>query len=625
MSHEILLIAGLDEEHARERRWKALEHASTAVPGFLSRSILESATATLALVTTSPVGGTFASTMPGQDGLRITIATSRRGLEVSELDSALFGAEAGHVMVVLREDRSVFVATDGVGALPAYWGMQGETFFLATHLASLVSLGLGAELDECGLVEYLTMLHPMATRTLLQDASLLAAGAALHWDEGRVELKHAPLFMPSSDDLADEEVIQAFAETWPMIIADSLDGAERPSIGLSGGLDSRTIAEAAVALGHRPITYTYGTGSTYEAAVSARVADALALPHLSIPISDDRLLAHAASSLNLLDGAHSASEMYELWFYDLLQGFTDVVINGLDGGTLWGDDKAIGLTDPAAILNRQWKRYNPEIRRITPLLETHLQDNADEIIRRSLIESLEDWDLAARSDMVLFWRMANRQQRWGSMLTNALRRVGLRTEIPFLDSRFLALAARLTPRQRRNGALYIRVHRQLFPCTASIPRSDDGNAPSALNHVYWSGDSSPARQLFALTARHPISGLRRGLRLGGRVAFSELRSRTSLNAPADWGDARRTVFPADVWLRRRTTYAERLADLLEAGQSGFGIAGEAIAEVVACVRAGTPPVSALTLGKVAAAMTWTADYQRRQTARRHALSSPTVQ
>ncbi|MGI5950232.1 MAG: asparagine synthase-related protein [Brooklawnia sp.] len=612
MSYEILLIAGQDEPQARAQRLKVLEHAAGEVPGFQSSSVLTSGTTAAALVATSPVGGTRATTTTADGGHRITIATSRRGLAVPASSAVTVGAEAGHVTAVLEPDGAVFITTDGVGVLPAYWGLRDGTLFASTHLASLVSLGLGAETDELGLVEYLAMLHPMANRTLLRNATLLSAGASLRWQQGRTELSRQPLFMPASDHIDDDDAVGMFAQLWPEVISDALSGTDRPSIGLSGGLDSRAIAETAVALGQRPMTYTYGTVDTTEGAVGTRVAEALDLPHLSIPIADERLLAHSQETLALLDGAHSASEMYELWFADLLRSFTDVIVNGLDGGTLWGDDKAIGLSDPAAILERQWKRYAAEARRITPFLAHHLRQDAEQVVHRSLADSLAEWDLGARPDMVLFWRIDNRQQRWGAMLTNALRRQGLRSEIPFLDSRFLHLAARLSADQRRNGRLYLRVQREVFPRTAGIPRSDDGNPPRALNHVYWSGEAPFVRQLGRLTARHPISGARRGLRLGARFGAAELRARTGFSRPADWLDTRLSVFPADLWVRTRPTYAARLADLLEAGKGSSLIADDAVTQAVADLRAGRPGIPALTLGRVAAAQLWLDDYQRRE-------------
>lgn len=624
MSHEILLISSAANPSARARRLEMLTHAAGALPGSTSWSVVESLTAAAALVKTSPTGGSFAELARDEGGGRITVATTRRGLAAAEGASAQHGSEAGHVTVRLAPDRSVDVATDGVGFLPAYWGVHSGGLFVSTHLASLISLGLPSDVDEQGLIEYLTLLHPMQERTLLRDAALLSAGASLRWKDEKVTVTRRPLFVPSSESLSDDDVVAAFAEIWPKVVGEAFNGPGRMSLGLSGGLDSRAIAETAVGLGHNPVTYTYGSPPTREAVVGARVAEILELPHLAVPVSDDRLLANAHESLERLDGSHSPSEMYELWFSDLLRSFADVVVNGLAGGPLWGDDKAVGLAEPAAVRDRQWKRYASEVRTIKPFLSSDLREGADDVIRRSLSDSLAAWDLSARPDMVIFWKIANRQLRWGNMLTNALRRAGLRTEAPFLSSQFLALAALLTPDQRRNGNLYLRVHREVFPRTAAEGRSDDGNAPRSLDHVYWSGESSYIHQLGVLAAHHPISGTRRGGHLGTQVALSRLRSQASVSGPADRYDARRSVFPADVWLRTRRSYADRLVTLLQADHSAI-FSSAAVAAAVASLRSMKPTAPALALGKIAAAQAWLADYEHRAAACRAVPHTPSPQ
>ncbi|PYF99667.1 asparagine synthase (glutamine-hydrolysing) [Georgenia satyanarayanai] len=521
------------------------------------------------------------------------------------------GAEAGHVSLLLCADGEVELTTDGVGFLPCYWSAVPGGVAVSTHLATLVSLGASPEPDEQGVVEYLAMHHPLGTRTLLRDAQMLPAGGRLRWAPGaEVSVSAVPLFVPTTESLTDDAVIASFAELWPEVVADAFGGSGETALGLSGGLDSRAIVEAAVQIGIRPSTYTYGTPPTHEPVVAARVAAALDLDHVAIPVTAEAVLAGGAQALHRLDGAHSASEMYELWFVDTLRSLTGTVVNGLAGGPLWGDDKAVGLTDPRAVLDRQWQRYAADARISAGFLGGDLAQRAPELLRDSLADSLGRWDLGARDDMVLYWKIANRQFRWGNMLTNALRRSGIRAEAPFLDSRFLQLAARLSPQQRRNGNLYLRVHRELFPRTARIPRSDDGNAPAALDHVYWSGETSYVNQLVGLSRRHPVSGVRRAARLGGHLARATLRDVAGVDGPAERSERRRSVFPADVWLRTEPRYGQRLCELLMAG--GHRLIDEAaVAAQLSAIGSGGPTAPALLLGRVAAAGVWLSDYESR--------------
>lgn len=624
MSHELLLVVGPADADARARRRRVVEHAAGQVPGSGSWTVVESSTATLGIVTTDPPGGSSVSVETTRAGTVAVLGVSRRALDAvarDPLQGAELGSEAGHVSLVLGADGSVQVGTDGTGFLPCYWTERDDELLLATHLASLVSLGAPPDPDEQGVLEYLVMLHPLRERTTLRDVQMLPAGGRLVRLPGRAAtLSTRRLFTPSGDSMSDDLAVRTFRQIWGETISDISRGAagERVVLGLSGGLDSRAVAVEAVRHGFRPLTYTYGSRSTREGEVASAVAEALELEHLLIPVTRDRMLPDPVSMAGVLDGAHSPGEMYELWFADRLRSFADVVVNGLAGGPLWGDDKALGLRTTEAVLAAQVARYGPDVAAVRSLLAPQLADSVAERIRMSLADSMAEWDMTARPDMPIFWKVHNRQFRWGNMLTNGLRRAGIRTEAPFLDARFLTFAARLTPEQRRNGRLYLRVQREVFGPTAQVPRSDDGNAPRHLDHVYWSGDSSYARQLAALTARHPVSGVRRGMRQAVRVGGSWVRGHTGLAWVGDSEEARRSVFASDLWVRTQRQYRERLARFLEAAPVPDLLSAAAVERSIDALRTGGAVADPLMLAKAATAQVWLADYTRRAELRRAA-------
>ncbi|MBZ2196729.1 asparagine synthase-related protein [Occultella gossypii] len=620
MSHEALLVTGPPGQDAAPRRRALVAEAARRLPRPSSVRILEGDTYCIALADTHPAGGTFASfeERPG-GGATLVVATTRVGIDHAGIgaDSSSAGSEAGHIAIELEPGGVATVRADGAAFLPGYWAEVDQSFVFSTHLASLVSLGLPADIDEQGLSEYLVTLHPLGDRTVLRNARILGAGAIVRWQLGsETRVTTDPLFTPTDDRLSDSEAIEEFGRVWRAIIGDIATRTvdERPLLGLSGGLDSRAIAVQAVEMGFRPMSYTYGSSGTYEGRIAARLAGDLELPHVVIPVTDRDVLRGAPEAFSLLDGAHSPGEMYELWFRDRLASMTGSIINGLAGGPLWGDDKGLGVRGAGEALERQWHRYAGEANTIGRFVEPSLGRDLSGLVRSGLNDSMSDWDMDARGDMVIFWKFANRQTRWGGMLINALRRIGIRTEAPFLDARFLTFAARLTTDQRRNGNLYLRAHRELFRKAAGIPRSDDGNSPNGLDHVYWSGDTSYLRQLAELTRSHPISGARRALRRVEQVGADWLSDHTPVDGPARSVEARRTVFPADLWLRTRPSYSERLLELVEGAVANPIFSAPALESAVLSVRSGRPNVGALTLAKIATAHAWSVDYENRAAA-----------
>lgn len=597
-----------------------VHHAAAAVPGGSAARFRETPYVAVALVETSPAGGDFGAVQETEAEIHLAIATTVRGLVVAGQpipQGACAGSEGGHVRLAIANHGPLDLSTDGIGLVPCFWAEYRGQLYLSTHLASMISLGLPPDADTPGVLQYLVMFHPLAQRTILQDVRLLPAGGHLRWAPGVAASLHArPLFVPSGNPMTDDEALTTFREVWATVIRDVFDrnAGNRAVLGLSGGLDSRAIATASAGLGIRPMTYTYGDDGCHETAVATRVANRLEFPHLVIPVTDDRLLARADGIAGLLDGAHGPAEMYESWFIDVLRSFADVVVNGLAGGPLWGDDKALGLLNQEDAIRHTSERYAGDTAAVLAFLNVGAEDLAL-TIRSAIADSMSRWDFSARADTAVYWRLANRQNRWGNMLGSALRRDGLRLETPFLDSRFLQFAARLTPSQRMNGRLYLRVHREVLARTADIGRSDDGNSPRNLSHVYWSGEFSYATQLVRLTARHPIAGARRASRRSFEAGAERLRHRSGIAGPADRLAMRSRVFPADAWLRCRPAYANRLADLLERSLGTHPIlSDDAITLAVPEIRDGNPPAPAASLSRLATVGLWFSDFSARAAA-----------
>lgn len=625
MSHELILAAGVATEEGARARHNAVQHAAEAVPGSDRIELHETPHACLALIATRPSSGDVARLKVDGGSWRATVALTPSGLEAAENGTShRVGSESGHVTIAVTEDGDIEVMTDGFATIGTYWATHRGHLLVATGLASLVSLGLPGRIDEQGAIEYLAMLHPLQDRTTLAGVALLQPGSTLSWKGGRVDLKRSPIFVPGTPHGDSVATVSAFDEMWSQVIGDAVERSQpaRPLIGLSGGLDSRIVAAQWVRTGVHPIAYTYGDASAYEVRVASELASRLSIPHLRLPVSDDDLLAGADASASLLDGAHAPAQMYELWFADRLRSVADVIVNGLGGGTLMGDDKLMGVSDVDEQVRRAWSRYASDVSEVSPFLSGTKRDDMASVVHTSIAQSFEPFSDLERADSGIYWRIANRQFRWGNMFHSALRRIGIRPETPFLDGRFLAYAARLTPEQRLNGVLYLSIQRSLFPEVADVPRSDDGNSPAQLDHAYWSGDRSFVAQLIDLGTRHPISAARRGYRRAMDQAARRAERFDSLAGVSHRVRTRKDVFAADVFIQERPVYSLRLAEALEAARGSTPLLDDdTIDRAVQAIRAGEPVHSAAAMGRVAALGAWATEYRRRERDHRATASS----
>lgn len=627
MSYEIILIAGAANTPAQQRRRRLVEHAAAIVPGAVGWERFENEHATIALVATSPAGGSGGLIQEhDRAGATIVIGASAEATDAASrgVANSESGAEHGHVKVVLIPDGTVELSTDGTGIIPSFWSATIDELRFATHLGSLVSLGTDPTIDQVGTIEYLVMLQCLGDRTVLRDAKLLPAGGCLRFISGRgSKLSVKRLYTPSHDSMSDDEAVRAFAGVWSALTGDMLErsAAQRMAFGLSGGLDSRAIAVECVRLGGRPHAFTYGSSATRPARVAIEIARLLQLDHTLLPVTDDRLMTSPVEKALLLDGAHSPAEMYELWFAPTLRQLADVVVNGHGGGPLWGDEKALGIPDRGSLLGALGRRFRPEAQALVKYLDPEAACSVSETLRTSLTDSLEEWDIDSRPDMVSFWNVHNRQFRWGHMVSTALRRSGLRLEAPFMDSRFLHFSARLSPEQRMNGTLYLRAHRELFAETARVPRSDDGNTPSRLNHLYMSGDRSYTRQFADIAAKHPLSAARRVFGRAQDGLAHHLEGIHAFSSLANAHTSRRSVFTADVWLRSNHGYRERLLEFLTSAPAAPLISSTAVDRAVDELRRGTARGGALRLARIATLQVWNQDFLQRADAFRSAESA----
>lgn len=624
MSYELLLVGGVPGPDQHARRMLLMEHAAARVPGVHEWKILSTPTTVAAVVATHPEGGTVVEIDSTPQETQIVLALSKPGaMRVQELniDRRELGAEAAHVSIRLPSMGGCQVSTDGTAFIPSFWGHHRSEFYFATHLASLISLGVSSSGDTQGMLEYLVMLHPLLDRTVFAGARALTAGSEINCDaSGHISHSTKRLFTPSDESMSDEEALDELSSLWPEVIADVCRSyAGTPlAAGLSGGLDSRFIAAELSRQGHSPLAYTYGSLETHEATAAAELADVLGFDHLRIAVTSDRLMPDALALAHRLDGSHSPAEMYEDWFSDRLRSIAGAVVNGLAGGPLWGDDKAVGVHGHDPVLSAQMRRYGSELARIRQLLSPDLVDAAEPLIRSGLSESLSEWDTDGRSDIVVYWRVYNRQFRWGNMLTTAMRRNGIPMAAPFFDSRFLRYASRLTPAQRLNGNLYLRAHLEFYPESSRVPRSDDGNALVALDHVYWSGESPLLLQLAKLATRHPVSAGRRLTRRLYENGAVLLQERTSMSQPADRLMGRNTVFPADLWLKSEPSYRQRLIEFLEASPTKAPISDSAFTQAISGLRSGQDR-NALLMAKIGTLNAWLACAHERERLRTAAL------
>ena len=563
MSYELLLVAGPAHPDAARRREMAVARAADLLPGARAARRYSTEVAEVALVECDPAGG-GTPLFQVDDPTRGVFGVMAHPLD--RIDTATlhtYGAERAAVVVTVDDD-VVSLHNDGTGFIGAFYEQAGESLYVSTAMSGIFALGRPLSWDEDAVVEYLAMLHPLGDRTLARGICLLPPGTSAEWRAGILNASARSLLEPAATPTprSTEVAVEEFRAIWPQVMADVVNRTPGSlGVGLSGGLDSRSIATE-LASNDRVTGFTFGSSRQHEVRSAELVARRLGMRHELWPVTPAHHLRGAVETIQRLDGTHSYAELYESWFGPELHSRFSAVVSGLGGDCLWGSDRAFAAGGPREVAVKIAHRYKPALSSGLRFLRGDLAERASERVAEAIWSTVAPID-RGRPDTSTYWNLGQRQRRWGYALASSVRRLGLTLEAPFLDRRILEFAQAMTPGQRAQGRLHALIQNQVFWRTADVPRGNDGNAPSVLSTLYLTDTESLFRQEAELAARHPAAASRRLLRFSSQRAANQLAKRTGITSPADRVAERRAVFRSAQWLRDQGTYRERTRELIE--------------------------------------------------------------
>ena len=155
------------------------------------------------------------------------------------------------------QSQRLFLARDPMGIKPLYYFQSDRYFVFASEVRTLLGTGLvPRQLDEVGLLSYLTFGSVYDPFTLIKGASALPPGNSLVWDAGSLKRRqYSDLAEKNSSDGApptDQEIYSLIDESVRMqLVSDVPVG-----VFLSGGIDSSALAGILVRSGIKPSTFS---------------------------------------------------------------------------------------------------------------------------------------------------------------------------------------------------------------------------------------------------------------------------------------------------------------------------------------------------------------------------------
>jgi asparagine synthase (glutamine-hydrolysing) len=134
----------------------------------------------------------------------------------------------------------LFLARDRLGIKPLYWFLEGQRFFFASELKALLPCARAPRrLDPIALHDYLSLLVPLAPRTLFESIWSLAPGTQLAVENGQVRERR--YWVPSArpdPSLDERRALDRLDTTLDAVLADQVVADVPVGAFLSGGIDS---------------------------------------------------------------------------------------------------------------------------------------------------------------------------------------------------------------------------------------------------------------------------------------------------------------------------------------------------------------------------------------------------
>lgn len=369
----------------------------------------------------------------------------------------------------------VSLVSDRFGHQPLHLArFQGGVAF-APEAQALAGLpGVDDIPDVLAIRQLLEHGHPFDQRTLLRGIELLPPGTVADIGPGGWRSRRYFRFDPPSVDpaLSAEDLGAAMGRAVAAALEQAGGGTALGCM-LSGGMDSRTIAAEAVALGARPLAITFGTPGSPDVAIAERVASALGLEHLVLSLDPARVAEALPEAALVTGGTTGVAHLVGHATNRELARDVDAILSGMCGDGIMGNVPADAPRRPV----RAARGLPDSVGR--HLMSPVFRRETDEPYRESLEADAAGYPPGTGLDVInTFEAMRN---RWRRLTLSGVvsRHIDTEVLLPFFHQPLLETAFALAPERRRHQAAYLESFCARHPACATIPWERTGRPPTA--------------------------------------------------------------------------------------------------------------------------------------------------
>ena len=377
-------------------------------------------------------------------------------------------------------EREIVLARDRYGIKPLYIAQAGKTFLFASEIKSLLRHpAMSAQLDQSGIVEYLTFQNFFTPRTLFRGVELLPAATLARLSLANGKLRQSQYWdwsfaQPDKNEKAGkQEYVEELHRLFAQAVERQLVSDVPVSSYLSGGIDSGAVS--AVAASSIPYLRTFTVGFDLRSASGLELAfdERESAEYMSYLFKTEHYemvlkagdMERALPTMTYhLEEPRVGQSYPNFYAAKLAGGFGKVVLSGIGGdeifgGYPWRYYRAVVNNDFEHYADKYyqyWQRLIPDDKRGALLapLDSDARDLDTRAIFRSVFQS-HDSELNRPEDYInhsLYFEAKTFLHGLLVVEDKLSMAHGLETRVPFLDNDLVDFAMRV-PVERKLGNL----------------------------------------------------------------------------------------------------------------------------------------------------------------------------
>ncbi|MFW9879068.1 MAG: asparagine synthetase B family protein [Candidatus Thorarchaeota archaeon] len=380
------------------------------------------------------------------------------------------------IVIIEINQNKMIIVTDRYGHKIINYLIQNDTFYFSSKISSLfLDSSVKKELNDIAISDYFAFGKMLGTKTLFKNIEILPYASIVTFENGKLSIKkywdfeYKPDYNKSEEDFIDE-MINTFKTAMEIRFKDQYNYG----IGLSGGLDSRTMVAALPDEMKEKITaYPHGEIGCYDIKIARSIAKKLRIKLNPIYISSEMFLKNPTESIQLTDGLNTIGSNYLQKVSRLMRKDNcDVVFIGIGLDTFITNPtmsrKILESKSDEEVLMNSFNGYRFfSDKELSQLFNKKYYSKVKDLPLKSFREEFfkyKDDNLANRYDHFDNCNHCMRLQPLGFVLW----RTAIETVVPAFDNDFVNVTLTIPPESRFFYHLYRKFLMKLSPELAKI-------------------------------------------------------------------------------------------------------------------------------------------------------------